>query len=427
MSSDTGTVDLDQSDVSAQPGRSDGPAGAKRPSRAIDLLRRLSEANALVVTVCAIFAGLVVGALLILCTSPTVLQAWGHIGSHPGHTFGESWSTIAAAYSALLEGSIFNPHAQSLTQSFNPISETLVAATPLMLAGLGVGLGFSTGVFNIGGQGQLIAGAVAALWVGTEIKAPIGIHIPLVIVAGALGGAVAGFIPGILKATTGAHEVITTIMLNYIFLDLLAWLLTISPFQLPGQSNAISKTMSTTAQMPHLFGSTLRVNLSLIVALAMALVIWWLMRRSRLGFSFRVIGLNPDAGKTAGMDARLITVLVLTISGALVGMAGMATLSGTDFFLSTGYGGNTGFNAITVALLGRNSPGGIVLGSLLFAALISGGRNMQAVTGIPIDLTTVIQAVIVFMVATPALVREVFRLREARAGQIRIATKGWAA
>ncbi|MGB9111598.1 MAG: ABC transporter permease [Acidimicrobiales bacterium] len=411
--------------MSAGPERSGEPIGAGRGSRVVDLLRRLSEANAFVVTVCAIFAALVLGALLIVCTNPAVLQAWGHIGRNPGHAFGESWSTVAAAYSALLEGSIFNPHAQGLTQAFNPISETLVAATPLMLAGLGVGLGFSTGVFNIGGQGQLIAGAVAALWVGTEIKAPIGLHIPLVIVAGAVGGAAAGFIPGILKATTGAHEVITTIMLNYVFLDLLDWLLTVSPFQQPGQSNAISKTMPPTARMPHLFGNTLRVNLSLIVALAMALVVWWLMRRSRLGFSFKVIGLNPDAGKTAGMDARLITVLVLTISGALIGMAGMATLSGTDFFLSSGYGGNTGFNAITVALLGRNSPGGIVLGSLLFASLISGGRNMQAVTGIPIDLTTVIQAVIVFMVATPALVREVFRLREARGGQARIATKGW--
>ncbi len=427
MSSDTGTVDLDQPDASPEPEEPGQPARPDWRSRAVDLLRRLGEANALVVTVCAIFAGLVFGALLIICTSPAVLQAWGHVGSNPGHAFAESWSTVAAAYSALFEGSIFNPHAQGLAQAFNPISETLVAATPLILAGLGVGLGFSTGVFNIGGQGQLIAGAVAALWVGTEIKAPIGIHIPLVILAGAVGGAVAGFIPGILKATTGAHEVITTIMLNYIFLDLLDWLLTVAPLQQPGQSNAISKTMPTTARMPHLFGSTLRVNVSLILALVMALVIWWLMRRSRLGFSFRVIGLNPDAGKTAGMDSRLITVLVLTVSGALVGMAGMATLSGTDFFLSTGYGGETGFNAITVALLGRNSPGGIVLGSLLFAALISGGRNMQAVTGIPIDLTTVIQAVIVFMVATPALVRQVFRLREVRGGQTRIASKGWTA
>jgi general nucleoside transport system permease protein len=427
MTSDTGTVDLEQPDASAEPGQPGRSSGPGRRARAVDLLRRLGEANAFVVTVCAIFAGLVFGAVLILCTSPAVLQAWGHFGSNPGHAFGESWSTVAAAYSALFEGSIFNPHANGLTQAFNPISETLVAATPLMLAGLGVGLGFSTGVFNIGGQGQLIAGAVAALWVGTEIKAPIGIHIPLVILAGAVGGAVAGFIPGILKATTGAHEVITTIMLNYIILDLLDWLLTISPFQQPGQSNAISKTMPTTARMPHLFGSGLRVNVSLILALAMALVVSWLMRRSRLGFSFKVIGLNPDAGKTAGMDARLITVLVLTMSGALVGLAGMATLSGTDFFLSTAYGGETGFNAITVALLGRNNPGGIVLGSLLFAALISGGRNMQAVTGIPIDLTTVIQAVIVFMVATPALVREVFRLKEVRGGQTRIATKGWTA
>jgi len=427
MSSGTGPAGLDQAAAPAKLGQAGEPAGGARYSGTVDLLRRLGEANALVVTACAIVAALVFGALLILVTSPPVLQAWGHIGSKPGHAFGESWSTVAAAYSALLEGSIFNPHAHGLTQAFNPISETLVAATPLMLAGLGVGLGFSTGLFNIGGQGQLIAGAVAALWVGTEIKAPIGIHIVLVIIAGAFGGAVVGFIAGILKATTGAHEVITTIMLNYVFLDLLEWLLTISPFQQPGQSNAISKTMPPTARMPHLFGSTLRVNVSLLVALAMAVVVWWLMRRSRLGFSFKVIGLNPDAGKTAGMDARLITVLVLTISGALVGMSGMATLSGTDFLLSTGYGGNTGFNAITVALLGRNNPGGIVLGSLLFAALISGGRNMQAVTGIPIDLTTVIQAVIVFMVATPALVREVFRLREARGGQARIATKGWTA
>jgi ABC-type uncharacterized transport system permease subunit len=425
LSSDTKSVGPAQPNLSTEPEQPGEPTGPAQRSRAVDLLHRLSEANPLVVTVCAIIAALVIGALLILCTSPPVLKAWGNIGSNPGHAFGESWSTVAAAYSALVEGSIFNPHAQGLAQAFNPISETLVAATPLLLAGLGVGLGFSTGVFNIGGQGQLIAGAVAALWVGTEIKAPIGLHIPLVIIAGAVGGAVAGFIPGILKAATGAHEVITTIMLNYIFLDLLEWMLTISPFQQPGQSNAVSKSMPATARMPHLFGSSLRVNLSLIVALVMALVIWWLMRRSRLGFSFKVIGLNPDAGKTAGMDARFITVLVLTISGALIGMAGMATLSGTDFFLSTGYGGNTGFNAITVALLGRNSPGGIVLGSFLFAALISGGRNMQALTGIPIDLTTVIQAVIVFMVATPALVREVFRLREARGGQARIASKGW--
>jgi simple sugar transport system permease protein len=214
-------------------------------------------------------------------------------------------------------------------------------------------------------------------------------------------------------------------MLNYIVLDLLTYLLTIAPLQQPGQANAVSKTMPTTAQMPHLFGEGLRVNLSLVLALAVALGASWLMGRSRLGFSFKVTGLNPDAAKTAGMDSRRITVLALTISGACAGLAGMATLSGTDFLLSPFYGGSIGFSAITVALLGRNKPGGVVLGSILFAALFVGGRNMQAVTGIPLDLTTIIQAIVVFFVATPSLVHEVFRLRETGAGVTRVGTKGW--
>jgi simple sugar transport system permease protein len=406
-----------------------------RWTRVVPLIRRLTEANVLVVTVCALLGALVVGALLILVTTPAVTQAWGNLFSAPGHAFSITWQTVASAYSAMLEGSILNPSSLSHAVSsghgwdavFTPISETLVAATPLILVGLGVGLGFSTGVFNIGAQGQVIAGALAALYVGFAVHLPIGLHLPLVILAGAAGGAIAGFIPGYLKARTGAHEVITTIMLNYVILDFTSWLLTVSPFTQPGQSNSISKTIPTTAQMPHLFGSGLRVNLSLIVALAMAIVVAWFVRKSKLGFSFRVIGLNPDAGRTAGMDVRRVTILVLTISGALAGMAGMAILSGTDFLMSTGFGGSVGFNAITVALLGRNRPLGVVLGSLLFAALISGGRNMQAVTGIPTDLTTVIQAIIVFFVATPALVREVFRLREAGIGAGQISTKGWTA
>jgi general nucleoside transport system permease protein len=312
------------------------------------------------------------------------------------------------------------------TDLFTPISETLVSATPLILAGTGVALGFSTGVFNIGGQGQFIAGAIAATYVGFGVHAPLVIHVPLVILAGAAGGAVAGFIPGILKARTGAHEVIVTIMLNYIFLDLLEYLLTTKPLQQPGQSNSISQTIPSSATLPHLFGANLRVNFGLVVALAVAAGASWFMRRSTLGFTFRVIGSNPDAGRTAGMDARRATVLVLTISGALVGLAGMSTLAGTDFLISSGYGGATGFNAITVALLGRNKPIGVVLGSLLFAALNTGGRYMQAATGLPIDLTTVIQAVVVFFVATPALVTEIFRLRAAGAGKILLFTKGWA-
>ena len=214
-------------------------------------------------------------------------------------------------------------------------------------------------------------------------------------------------------------------MLNYVVLDLLVYLLTTQPFQQPGQSNSISRTMPVSAQIPHLFGSGLRVNGGFLIAVAVVIAAGWFTRKSTLGFSFRVIGLNPDAGRVAGMNTKRTTILVLTLSGALAGLAGMATLSGTDFFLSSGYGGNIGFYAITVALLGRNRPFGVFLGSLLFAALDTGGRSMQAATGVPLDLTTVIQAIIVFFVATPLLVREIYRLKPVTGTQSSVVSKGW--
>jgi len=410
-------------DESAQP----------RAPRWLAVLRWLTEGNLVVVTFLALVVGLFVGAVLIIATTTPTLHALSHVLTAPGHAFSVTFSTLGNAYGALFTGSIVSPSALSHSVStgsgwaatFTPISETLVSATPLILAGTGVAMGFSTGVFNIGGQGQLICGAIAATYVGFAVHLPLALHLPLVVLAGAGGGAVAGFIPGVLKATTGAHEVIVTIMLNYVFLNLLDYFLTRPPLQQPGQSNAISRTILPSAQLPHLFGGGLRVNVGILIALAVAAGASWFMRRSTLGFEFRVIGANPSAGRTAGMDARVATVLVLTISGALVGMAGMATVAGTDFFISDGYGGNNGFNGITVALLGRNKPLGVVLGSLLFAALSTGGRYMQATTNIPIDLTSVIQAVIVFLVATPALVREIFRLRQGRTGKILLFTKGW--
>jgi simple sugar transport system permease protein len=393
-----------------------------------------TEANPFTLTVLAIFSALVLGGVLIDVTSPHVLHAWSQIGSHPGRALSLTFTTVGDAYAAIFTGSIFSPRqlAHSIATgkgwsvTLTPLSETTVAATPLILTGIGVALGFRTGVFNIGGQGQLIAGALAALYVGFELPhLTIWLHLPLVVLAGAVGGAFAGFIPGILKARTGAHEVIVTIMLNYCFLYLLEWLLTVQPFQQPNQTNAISRTMPGTARMPHLPGG-LRANLSFVLALAVVALVAWLLRRSTVGFSFRVIGFNTQAGRTAGMSPGMITTLVLTLSGLCCGLAGMSMLSGTDFFLSYPYGGSNGFNGITVALLGRNKPVGVVFGALLFAALQVGGQNMQADTGIPIDLAQVIQATIVFFIATPMLVRELFRLRPARAQAITVSsTKGW--
>ncbi|HLI02162.1 MAG TPA: hypothetical protein VKV06_15340, partial [Acidimicrobiales bacterium] len=217
------------------------PEGVGPPERRHPLAW-MREANVGVVTFLALLSGLIVGAILIIVTSTADLHAWGQIGAHPGHAFAQSWSTVSQSYAALFDGSIISPAALSHSIStgtgwnntFTPISETMVSATPLILAGIGVAVGFSTGVFNIGGQGQLIAGAMAATYVGFQWHLPAIIHIPLVVIAGAVGGAIGGFIPGILKARTGAHEVIVTIMLNYVLLDVLAYALSVAPFQLPG-------------------------------------------------------------------------------------------------------------------------------------------------------------------------------------------------
>ncbi len=396
-------------------------------------VRLFGEANPLVLTVLAMLSAVVLGGVLIDATSTTVLHAWSRIGSHPGRALSLTVTTVADAYGAIFTGSIISPSAVSHAVStgkgwtgvFTPLSETATYATPLIFAGLGVALGFSTGVFNIGAQGQLIGGALAALYAGFELHLPIGIHLPLVVLAGAAGGAAVGFVPGILKARTGAHEVIVTIMLNYVMIYLLDYLLTVQPFQQPGQTNAVSRVLSGTARQPHLFGSGLSVNLSFILALAMGAAMSWFMRSSTLGFSFRVIGSNPDAGRTAGMSVAKVTTLVMTFSGLLAGMAGMATLTGTDFYLSSPYGGNIGFDAITVALLGRNKPVGVLLGSLLWASLEYGAKNMQLNTGIPVDLASVVQALIVFFIATPLLVRDIYHLRQTGARGVQLFTKGW--
>jgi simple sugar transport system permease protein len=414
--------------------RTDGPKWLPRVATGFGaFFRSIREANTALVTLLALIVGLFVGAILITVTSSAALNAWGGFFSAPGHAFAVSATKVWDSYRALFDGSIVDPDAlgHSLatgadwTTTFNPISETMVSATPLILAGLGVAIGFQTGVFNIGGQGQFILGAMAATYVGFAWHLPPVIHVILIVIAGAVGGAVGGFIPGILKARTGAHEVIVTIMLNYIFLDLLAFALKRAPFQRPGQSNSISKYIPGDARLPHLFGADLRVNVGFLIALAAAIGVWWLMRRSTLGFTFTVVGSNPEAGRAAGMNAKTATMLVLVLSGALVGLGGMSTVAGTDFYLSAGYGGNLGFDAITVALLGRNRPLGVVLGALLFGAIGTGARQMQLDTGVNSDLASVIQAVIVFCIATPALIKEIFRLREGRSSRILLFTKGW--
>ncbi len=393
------------------------PAPPARTSLGARFLKELTSTSPVLVTVLAIFAALVVGAVLIVFSDENVLSTWGYFFSAPGDALSASWDAVTAAYGALFSGAFGGS---------GPLSETIVAATPLMLAGLGVALGFRAGLFNIGAEGQLLAGGMAAGLAGFSLHGlPVVIHLPLALLAGFAGGALWGFIPGILKARTGAHEVITTIMLNYVMINLSLYLLSSSLYRRPGRVDPISKVVDVSSRLPHLAGQGLRLNAGIIVALLAAAGVAWLLGRSTWGFELRVAGTNPDAALTAGIDVGRATVVAMSLSGALAGLAGANQVLGVQFSLAPGFSAGIGFAAITVALLGRASPVGVVLAALLFGALQAGGLNMQAATGTPVDIVIVIQSLIVIFVAAPALVRAIFRIKAAPVEAGQPVSKGW--
>jgi simple sugar transport system permease protein len=306
-----------------------------------------------------------------------------------------------------------------------PISETLVNATPLFLGGLSVGLAFRAGLFNIGGQGQIILGAIFAGFVGFHWHLPVVVHVLVAIAAGILGGALWGGLAGWLKARTGAHEVITTIMLNYVAFYLLAYLLSVKGFQAPPYGQAISNPVDHNAELFPLLGSTLRVHAGLFLALLAAVFTWWLLKYSTLGFRLRAVGANPFAARTAGMSVERSYTTVMLISGALAGLVGCSQILGTNHALTGDIDAGIGFDAITVALLGRATPGGTVLAGLLFGAFRAGSVVMNSATSIPPEVVSVIEPVMVLFIAAPALIRAVFRLRASRSGGIGQLAKGW--
>jgi len=368
------------------------------------LLLRISTGtdwrSSVLIPVLAVITALVFGGLIIMAT-------------------GASFSETMNAYLALLRGSV---------GSVKAISETLTAATPLILAGLSVALAFRAGLFNIGGEGQMLIGGMFAVFIGFSITGlPFYIHLPLALAAGIVGGAIWGFVPGILKAKTGAHEVITTIMLNFIALRLVDFFLKTDLFQREGRNDPVSKTVEKTAALPQLLGwldPALRVHLGLIVALLAAAFIHWLLFRTTTGFEFRAVGANPSAARYAGMSITKTYVLVMVISGALAGLAGTGQVLGVLDRATPGFSARIGFDGIAVALLGRSNPWGVVLAALLFGGLRAGGQEMQASANVGIDLISVIQALIIIFVAAPALIAAIFRLKTPVAStQI---SKGWA-
>jgi general nucleoside transport system permease protein len=413
-----------------------------RPALGAMVIGSILEGNSLVVTGLAIVAAIVVGGLLIAFTDPAVLHAWGSFFAAPGNAIAQAWDSASGAYVAMLEGSIINPHsvAQVFQQKslsvafsdgavsavFNPLSETCVNATPLILAGLSVAIAFRAGLFNIGAQSQFIGGAMLCTWLGFGVSLPPVIHVVVCVAGAFVGGVIIGWIPGVLKAATGAHEVIVTIMLNYVLAYFLSWILGTSLMQRPGRTDLISPVIATDAHLPLLLGSHLRVNASFLLALACAVGVWWLLSRSTLGFEFRSVGANPSAARTAGMSVPRTWIVVMLIAGGLAGLASAAVVQGTDFTLTFQSYGTFGIDAITVALLGRARPLGVVLAALLFGALHAGGILMQAVTSTPLTITEVIQSIVVLFVAAPPLVRAMFRLHKATAaGAGQFSSKGW--
>ncbi|MFL6028329.1 MAG: ABC transporter permease [Friedmanniella sp.] len=372
------------------------PSGPPEPGR-----RSLSERipwTDLVTTLAAFVLAFAVGAVLMIVSDTEVRSTFAYFFARPSDALHASWDKVSGAYAALVRGAL---------GGYGPITATTAQAAPLICAGLGVGLAFRAGLFNIGAQGQAILGAILAAYVGFSWHLPPGIHLLAALLAGLVGGGLWGGVVGWLKARTGAHEVIVTIMMNYIAAGLLGYLLTTNTFRRPGRTDPISPVVDWNATFPRLEGGQL--HLGFAVALLAALGVWWLLDRSTTGFAIRAVGANPHAAATAGMSVARTTVITMVAAGALAGLAGVhaalgPSASGVPVPLSAGIVGSLGFDAITVALLGRSRPLGIVFAGLLFGALHAGGLAMQSVAQTPLTLTTALQALIVLFVAAPALI-----------------------
>jgi simple sugar transport system permease protein len=381
------------------------------PGRWSNVMREILSGSA-VMSVLAVVLAIVIGGILIALTDTRVQAASGYFFSRPGDMLTAIWTSVSGAYVSLFQGSVYNFRRPGFENGIKPLLDTLTFATPLIVAGLGVALGFRAGLFNIGGRGQMLFGAAAAGWVAFSFHLPFGLHLIVAMVAGVAAGALWGGLAGFLKARTGAHEVITTIMLNYVAYYFVYWMLsTPGLLQAPGSNNPKTPAMLDTAVLPPLFGEKYTLHWGLVIAIGATFFTWWLLNRSTLGFQFKAVGLNPRAARVAGINVNRMFTYVMLFSGALVGLAGVFQVLGTvKTGFSSGIDAGIGFDAITVALLGRSKPWGVFAAGILFGAFKAGGFAMQATQGIPIDIVLVVQSMIVLFIAAPPLVRAVFRL-----------------
>ncbi|MGA8845459.1 MAG: ABC transporter permease [Nocardioides sp.] len=375
------------------------------------VLRSITSGNAMVAFLSIVLA-VVVGSLMILFTDEEVRSTASYIFSRPQDFLQASYSAIEGAYTALFRGSVYNTRADDFATGIRPLTETLKFAGPLIAAGLGVGLAFRAGMFNIGGRGQMLLAGAASGYVAINADLPGPLLLVVAVVAGMLAGGLWAGIAGLLKARTGAHEVIVTIMLNYVGFYLVFFMLSRqSILQAPGSVNPKSVAVPEEGRLPDIVGDRYNLHLGFVLALVAVAVVWWILNRSAMGYRFRAVGENPHAARTAGINVGRTYVLVMVIAGSLVGLAGANQALGTvPNGVTVDLDASIGFDAITVALLGRSNPVGILGAGLLFGAFKAGGFSMQASEGIPVDIVLVIQSLIVLFIAAPPLIQALFRL-----------------
>jgi ABC-type uncharacterized transport system permease subunit len=395
----------------------------------------------LVIPALSVLTALIIGGLVLFFTDQQVYEALREGGLFEAIKVGVG--NLLKAYGALYEGAFGNPAdilkaipvtiggEEGLTPLLKVVrgpSDSLVQSVPYIFAGLAVALGFRAGLFNIGAEGQIGIGWLAAVFVGYSITGlPAFIHLPLAILAGAGAAGLWASIAGILKARTGAHEVITTIMLNYVVYRLSEWLLCGPMEKTVGTCR--TQDIAVTAYLPRFLEHPVSIHWGFVLALVAAALTGWFLFRTTWGFELRTVGSNPDAARYSGMSVGKTFVVAMFLSGALAGLGGVAQGLGITHNIALGFQAGYGFDSIALALLGKSHPAGVVAASLLFGGLRAGAARMQSVAGIPTEIVQIVQALVIVFIAAPAIIRTVYRLRKPReeAAEVSVFSRGWGA
>jgi ABC-type uncharacterized transport system permease subunit len=392
----------------------------------------------LVLPALAVLSALILGGLAVVLTDQTVWATVPNFFQSPGTALSAVWNSAAAAYSSLFRGSFgslgdisqgleawwVEGDTELILSAARPLSECLVLSVPYILSGLAVALGFRAGLFNIGVEGQFVIGGLCAVVMGYQVTGlPAIVHLPLSLLAGIVGGGLWAALPGYLKARTGAHEVINTIMLNWVAFRLVEWLLK-DPLEVV-QGTHRTPDVLPTAELPRFFPHPIRLHLGFVLALLVAAAVYWFLFKTVWGFELRTVGDNPEAARYGGMSITRNFVLAMALSGGLAGLAGATESLGVTRNMTLGFSAGYGFDSIALALLGKSHPLGVVLAGILFGTLRAGGKRMQSVAGIPLEIISIVQALVIIFIAAPAIVRAIYRLKVPRDEGKVVFTRGW--